>query len=1438
MMRIFNKILLLFCLLGATSSVYSQAYNTIHTGDWFAVSPGTSIYFIGDYTDSSSTLSVQNEGDMYFNGDVINNGTLNIYGSIAGDGRAHLIGVSSRIEGSNEIRFHNLEINKTNNTDTVKLNKFVIINDSLLLSNGDIQLNDSLELQFVGGAISSPGGIVTETNDNIITGPSFIKVTEIGWGTSLTLKTYETLKNVGISFEVKEYLGTSKPIIYRYNASQDCGGLGGSIERTFQFENIGIDGNIDAVSMKYLLPSELGLVPNGDSISIYFSNNDKDIWRDIGGNYATDSVYTSDVIKELNNSTHITAAKDSCDYDPFIQFNQVNLNVTPSDTLFGITNAQSCDGASVQIQVIGDPGVFTWTSPTGVLIASDSGMYHTLNEIGPYSILLEDRRGCIANKVLLVSTAPDANSDFSHVSPSLCDGAAFDFTPTTAIVGTYTYLWDLDNDGVFETNNYQITNHVFPSDGVNIVGLNVTTDLGCAVSSTEQIIIQPIPVAYFVPTNACPGIPISFDNNSTGNPNAGVDLFWDFDNDGSSDANTSGSGLGIGGDITYTFQTEGTYTVSLTASSNGCNSLAFDSIVTVLPEPVSDFTFTNACEGQPVQFTNASGISDFTGMTYSWDFNSPIGPNSTLENPSFTYPSTNNYNVSLTSTSINGCLHDTIIALDIDENPVADFTFIDACINTSISFADNSQIGVGTITNWNWNFDNTNTSILQNDIQTYAVAGNYNVELTVSTAQGCSATTIETLTVFDGPLASYSAIDQCVGTSVSFSNTSTNSVSYQWILPSLGQTSANTNPSFTFTSPGWHRAELVATSANNCVGTYIDSVEIFPLPNIGLGTTNTTCGTSYTLDASDNGNNAGASYFWNTGATTPQFTATYDGSFNVNVTSTNGCLSNESTTVTLNSAVIPNIADQNDCDLVTLDAGYPGSIYSWTGPSGFTSTSQTVDVTILGTSTYSVSVTDQNGCVGSASANVIISNSSPVVFGPDQIKCVGETVILDAGTPGSSYSWNTAAVSQTISVTQGGFYSVELINAAGCISGDTIQFTFNTSPNINLGADSAYCVSHQLNAFSANSAYVWNDFSVSPNLTITNGGQYFVEVTNTITNCVARDTIILVINDLPIVDLGNDTILCSYQSILIPSGNTGVSYNWNTGETTPDIVVSNTGSYSLEVTDINGCINTGQVNVTVNPIFTIDLGVDRPFCEGASVVLELDTVFVGAAYTWQDDTGVLANTATYSVIDTGAIYLNVINQNGCQAADSINILPSNLSLHAVFLADSKVVAGDTIIFIDLSYPKPYTLLWDLDNGFTSTDTSLLYKYVLPGDYDVSLTVNNGYCESVRTKTITVDPAKNISFEIYTPNLFSTIENVNLFPNPNNGDFNLKIKMTEEAAIQVEIFNLLGQQIFQEKFMGQEVTRNYSMKDLGTGIYIVRVMSGKDSQSLKFVKINN
>ena len=1198
------KILILTCFVGAGLSAFSQVNHAIHVGKYFKVQSGTKVYFIGDFTDSSSTEQVLNLGDIYFKGDVINNGSLNVFGSINTDGRAHIIGATSQISGSNYVNFHNLEVNKNANTDTLVLNKFVIINDTLLLSNGDLLLNDSLELAFVGVGVSSPGGVFNETDASRIYGPSFIKVKNVDWS-SVGVKTIQQLKNVGIGLEVKDYLGTNKPIIYRYNVTQECGGNTGSIQRTFKFNNLSQNGDIDKVSMNYLIPSEQGFLPNADSISVYFSNDNRDNWTDIGGTYGTNNVTNSDVVKQLNNLTYITGAKDSCDYQPFIQFNQVNFNVVPTDTIIAVQTAQSCDSSDVSIQVIGDPGKYIWVLPSGALLPSDSGSYHTFSDLGTYQLILEDRRGCIGKKDLIVSSAPNGNADFSYVSQSLCDGAQFNFIPDTANVPTYSYEWDMDNNGSFETPSYQINTHIFPGSGVYIVGLKVTTDIGCSVSSSDTIIIQPIPVAQFNASTACPGSPITFTNSSTANPMAGVSLSWDFDNNTVTDTITNGSGAGNGGNATFTYTSQGTYSVTLIASSNGCSSTPFTAPVTVLPLPVPDFTYTNACEGQPVQFTNASTISDATSLSYQWDFNTPIGPNSILTNPNYTYPNSNSYAVKLTATSVNGCVKDTTITISIDENPVANFSFVSACINNPISFADNSTIGNGTLSSWNWNFGNSNLSSNQNDVQSYGISGNYTVSLVVATTQGCSDSISKSVTVFDGPSPSYSVVDICEGNAASFINTSTNAVSYEWTVPSLGQTSTNISPTFSFSTPGWHIAQLEATSANGCVGNFVDSVQVFPLPNIGLGANNTTCGTSFTLDASDGGNNAGATYFWNTGATTPQFNATYNGNFSVTVTSSNGCFSSESTTVTLNSAVVPNISDQSACDLVVLDAGYPGATtqYAWTGPAGFTATTQTINVTTLGTSTYTVSVTDQNGCIGSASADVTISTSSPVNFGPDQIKCVGDVVTLDAGTPGSTYAWNTSATSQTIDVTQDGFYSVILTNTAGCTSGDTIQFTFNTSPNINLGNDASYCVSHQLNAFSANASYLWNDFSVQPNLNVTSSGQYFVEVTNTITNCVAYDTINLVINPLPIVNLGNDTILCSYQNLLIQSNVSAVNYEWNTGANTPDIQVASSGLYSVEVTDVNGCINSDQINVLVNPIFAFDLGVDRPFCEGSSVVL-------------------------------------------------------------------------------------------------------------------------------------------------------------------------------------------------------------------------------------------
>jgi len=1437
-MNFFVKYILAYCCWILLFSVsFSQTENAIHTGDIFKINSGTEIYFLGNFTDSSSSFIVTNKGDMYFKGDITNNGTKNIFGSVTNDGSVHFIGNSSSINGTDSINFHNLELAFSANTDTLILNKFIIVNDSLVLTQGDIQLNDSLELLYLA-TVSSPGGIINESNDNRIYGPSFIKFENGTWG-SIGVKTYEDLKNLGLRFEVTDALGLNTPTLYRYNAIQDCGSTHGSVDRTFQFENISDpNGQAQDFSMKYHIPMEQGFLPNANDLHIYYTKSDKDAWTDIGGTSNTSSVDNTSAIKQLNNTTFITVARDSCDYIPFLEVNQINTFVTPIDTLFNVSSASSCDSSDVSLQVVGDPGIYTWIKPDNSTLPSNNGMLHTFSDLGTYQIVLEDKRGCYATKTITLTSAPNGNAGFTPNSPNLCDGTSFSFVPDSTHNPAYTYEWDLDGNGTYETTNYQIGSHTFSGDGVHNIGLSVTTNLGCKTTTTEQVIIQPIPVASFTATTACPGANITFDNNSIANALAGVTIDWDFQNDGNNDLSTSGNGQGVGGDAQFSYPSEGVYTVSIVATSNGCTSLSFTSNVTVQPEPNPNFTFTNACENQAVQFTNASTISDFSSMTYDWNFNTPIGPNSTLDNPTYTYATTNSYNVSLEATSSYGCSHDTTIVVSIDENPVANFSFTDECINTQVTFVDNSTVGSGSISSWSWNFGNSNTSSNQNDIQSYATSGNYNITLSVATSQGCAASTTQSITIFDGPVVSYVANNQCIGNQVSFTNTSTNATTYQWTFPSLSQTATTNSPIKTFTSAGWHTALLEATSSNGCIGNYVDSVEIYPIPNIGLGATNATCGNSLVLDATDNGNNAGATYFWSTGASTAQYNATYNGSFNVSVTSADGCVNTDTTIVTLNANVTPNISNQSACDMVTLDPGYVGSTFAWTGPGGFTATTQTIDVTTLGASTYSVTITDQNGCTGTASSIVTISTSSLVNLGPDQTNCVGQIIVLDAGTPGSTYNWNTVETSQAINATQDGFYSVILTNVAGCISGDTVQLSFNTAPVFDLGTDAAFCVSHNLNSFSPNATYLWNDLSTGSNLNATTTGQYDVVVTNIITNCVAYDTINLVINPLPIVNIGSDTTLCSYNNVTVDAGNTGATFNWNTGATTQTVNIASSGLYSVEVTDANGCLNTDQINILVNPIFGFDLGVDRPFCDGSNLTLSLDTTFPSASYNWYNTAGNLTTDSSYIVIDTGVIYLGIVDQYGCQATDSITILPSTLSLHAQYLSDSEVLVGDSLVFIDLSYPKPYTLIWDMDNGYTTTDSIPQYVYFTPGDYDVSLTVNNGFCESIRTKTITVSPIKMLESSVEVADLFSTIEYLNLYPNPNNGMFKLKIRLTEESAVQVDVYNILGQQTFTEKFIAKEIIKEYNFRDLQRGVYILKVSSGKESKTVKFVKINH
>ena len=156
-------------------------------------------------------------------------------------------------------------------------------------------------------------------------------------------------------------------------------------------------------------------------------------------------------------------------------------------------------------------------------------------------------------------------------------------------------------------------------------------------------------------------------------------------------------------------------------------------------------------------FNDASTVGGgATITTWNWDMGEP-GPIYNTQNVNHTYPNNNAYTVTLTVTSSAGCTHTTNQVVQIFPNPTADFTFAAACQGNPTVFTDASVGNGGTINQWAWDFngDAIIDDVNQNPQYTFPAAGNYNVDLTVTTVNGCSGTVNLPVTVQAQPIADF-----------------------------------------------------------------------------------------------------------------------------------------------------------------------------------------------------------------------------------------------------------------------------------------------------------------------------------------------------------------------------------------------------------------------------------------------------------------------------------------------------------------------------------------------------------------------------------------------------------------------------------------------------------------------------------------------------------
>jgi gliding motility-associated-like protein len=342
------------------------------------------------------------------------------------------------------------------------------------------------------------------------------------------------------------------------------------------------------------------------------------------------------------------------------------------------------------------------------------------------------------------------------------------------------------------------------------------------------------------------------------------------------------------------------------------------------------------------------------------------------------------------------------------------------------------------------------------------------------------------------------------------------------------------------------------------------SVQFIPRPVFNLGGDTSICtGDSILLDPGISADR----YSWQNGSNSRTLRAKVSGTYNVKVT-VNGCSSSDS--LTLAHFALPTInlgGDTSFCkgDSILLRAVTSGTIANWQWNTGSNAT--TLPVKTAGQ--YIAQVRSTDGCM--ARDSILVSSINPPVFslGADTVLCEQTQLNYNFTIPSATYMWNNGSSQAQYSISQTGTYTLT-VNQNGCKASDTVTVGYKPLPVVQMGRDTTVCepAQLQLNAANSNSTYLWNNGSTNSTLTVIKSGLYHVLVNKN--GCTARDSIKIEFTPVPYFTLGKDTIVCIGRPLeLQPRLNTLSSFQWSNGSTSPSLLVSTAGIYSL--TAKNNC---------------------------------------------------------------------------------------------------------------------------------------------------------------------------------------------------------------------------------------------------------------------------
>lgn len=965
-----------------------------------------------------------------------------------------------------------------------------------------------------------------------------------------------------------------------------------------------------------------------------------------------------------------------------------------------VTNA-TCGGndGAINIDVQGAVAPYTVLWSSGQTTEDISGL-----TAGTYTVTVTDANGCQSVETFLVNNIGSLDITYATTQATCFGGSngAVDVTVTGG-QSPFTFSWDSgqtteDISGLSQ-GNYTVT---------------VTDQQGCVIS--EQIAVgqasQIVVTSNAIQNEECNTDNGSIDINVTGGTGS-YGYQW---SNGSTAQDLSNL-------------TAGSYTVDV-IDGNGCTAQNSFTIVNDVSN-CSAFCFIEA-NGVVTDDNcgNGTGSIDLTVLnavapvTYSWSNGATTEDLSGLSEGSYT----------VVVTDANNCSD--VATFDVI-NVAGNFMVSNAAIGEENCGGSNGSVNISVLGGampytYSWSNGSTTEDI------TGVTADDYTV--VVTDGNGCSVTETYTVPNNPGNLAVTATVtpELCSNSNGAINQTTTGgngTLAYSW-------DSGQTTQDITGLSTGTYICTITDETGCSVENTYTVGQQSGDISVVGSNITNETCGNGQgAVNITVTGNNL--SFLWSNGATTEDISGVSSGNYSCVISNAQGCTYTTQTYAVINASGSLNVSTQliteeicgnsNGSINMNVSGGTTPYTYQWSNGS----TSE--DLTGLSAGTYSVTVTDANGCVENH-AITVNGNSGTLEI---QNAIITNEVCGDAsgsidlmvlgGTAPISYSWTNGVTTEDINGLSAGTFEVTVTDQNGCeqsgsyvVTNQANGLAFTQSLTNEVCSNGQGEIALSVSGGTAPYTYSWSNGATTATAIGLSSGAYSCTITDN-TGC-SIITGNIQVGNTPngiSVDAVVTDATCSPNGaidVTVNGGSTPLTFNWTSGQTTEDISGLAAGSYTYTVTDANGCQlsgteQVGQTNGNITYTFTT---IDE-VCANGSGAIDLTPAGGATPYTylWSN----AATTEDLSGLSAGTYTCTITDQNGCSVTTgniAVTNNAGNLSISNVVETDETCSNG--LGSVDISVAggtAPITFAWS--TGSTTEDISNLSS----GTYLVTVTDASG-----------------------------------------------------------------------------------------------------------------